>query len=498
MPKARRNKNKGITLIKKANNLIESRYKFNQWETRIFTSILVNIKREDTDFRTYRIWYKDIIKMYGLKSGDSYRLLREAAQSLMKKSFFIAYETAEGISRETQYHILRKIDYMQDGQYGDKVENNEYIDIEFEKEMKPWLLELKKNFTTYDIKDIVKLAVYPLRVYELLKQYQSIGRRKLGVEEIKVMFEVTEQYKMFGDFFRWVIKPSVRDINKYTDITVTEVNKIKTGRKVTALEFIFHGKMNANLKEFPKGDLSPLLPIRFKGSDSDHKIPTLSLSIDLEENEKDRLFKEFHKDVVLRFGVTPTVFLQLLNTFNRGQIQQAIEVTNRAKFNQQIKSSIAGFFIHALKGGYTDEKVEAKKRKNRAEELKQYKEELKRLEEQKLKSITEKIKEVTAYNPEVTVKAIEQLTGDVEIKKRVAYKESQMKRALTVEDYRKDNILRDAVIKQIILLEEMTFRVLKRLVRKLTLRNFYNIIHFLLITYSPARFNYIFYGKYIC
>jgi len=457
MSKTKRNKNKGITLIKKANNLIESRYKFNQWETRIFSSILLEIKRGDTDFKTYRIWYKDVIKKYGLKSGDSYKLLREAAQSLMKKSFFIAYETDQGISRETQYHIIRKIDYMQDGQYGDKVENNEYIDIEFEEEMRPFLLELKRNFTTYDSKNIVKLAVYPMRVYELLKQYQRIGRRKLGVEEIKVMFEITEQYKLFGDFYRWVIKPSVRDINKYTDLTVTEVNKIKTGRKVTALEFIFHGKMNANTKELPKGDLPPISPIRIKEHGENQEMPTLSLSMDLEENDKDVLFKEFHKDVVNRFGVTPTVFLQLLNTFNRGQIQQAIEVTNRAKFNQQIKSSVAGFFIYALKGGYTDEKVEAKKRKNRKGELYEYKVALQRLNEQKTKSISEKLKEVTTRNPAITKKAIEQLKEDAELKRTIAKKEAEVKRKLGLEDFRKDRTLRDAVVNRIISLDKAPF-----------------------------------------
>ncbi len=456
MSKTKRKTNKGITLIKKANDLIESRYKFDQWETRIFASILTEIKKDDTDFRTYRIWYKDVIKTFGLKSGDSYRLLREAAQSLMKKSFFVAYETEEGISRETQYHIIRKIDYMQEGQSGKKVENNEYIDIVFEQEMKPWLLELKKNFTTYDIKNITKLAVYPMRVYELLKQYQSIGRRKLGVEEIKVMFEVTEQYKLFGDFFRWVIKPSVRDINKYTDLIVTEVNKIKTGRKVTALEFIFHGKTQEAVKQIRGITNKSQLTIHL-ANQSKKLVLDLPVEADLTENEQDKLFKEFHEDVVQRFGVTPTVFIKLLDKYSQAQVKQAVEVTNRAKFNQQIKSTTAGFFIYALKNGYTDEKIEAKKRKQKKEGTEEYKRELVLLEEQKAKSITEKIKEVTAVKPAVTAKAIALLNQNPNLKLKIAAKEKKLNRTLVVEDYRKDAILREAVINKIIVIEEKAF-----------------------------------------
>ena len=43
-------KNQGIVVIKKSNQLIEARYKFDVWETRIFLSVLSNIKRDDEDF----------------------------------------------------------------------------------------------------------------------------------------------------------------------------------------------------------------------------------------------------------------------------------------------------------------------------------------------------------------------------------------------------------------------------------------------------------------
>ena len=74
--------NKGIKLIKKSNELIEARYKFDIWETRIFTSVLGQIAREDEDFQVYRIYLRDIIKEFGINNGNAYDLLRVAADSL--------------------------------------------------------------------------------------------------------------------------------------------------------------------------------------------------------------------------------------------------------------------------------------------------------------------------------------------------------------------------------------------------------------------------------
>lgn len=441
---AKRNKrgktNKGIVLIKKSNNLIESRYKFDIWETRVFLSVLAQIRRDDDDFQVYRIWYKDVIKTFGLKSGDSYSLLRQAAQSLMGKSFFVSYEN-EGVMREKQYHILREIDYLKKGQAGKAVENNEYIDVTVEQKMKPLLLQLQKNFTAYDLRNIVKLGVYPVRIYELLKQYQTIGKRKLEVEEMKRMFEVTGQYNLFGDFFRWIVKPAIKEINKHTDITITDVEKIKEGRRVVALRFFFHLKKADELRKAHGESIQTKLefdyPIKNK------EIP--STVEEVAETKKDKLFNTFHKDVVKRFGVTPSVFLKLLDKYSEEEVAQAIRVTNRANYQQQIKTNIAGFFILALKNGYTDPKEEAQKKKIAAAQKNKIAAEKELLEATKAQQINDKIREMVTANPELTEKAISKIAKSRIAKVIIKEKEEKLGRPLDVEDYRQDRTLREFV-----------------------------------------------------
>lgn len=436
---------KGIILIKKSNNLIESRYKFDIWETRFFLSVLGQIRREDEEFQVYRIWYRDVIKAFGLKSGDSYACLRTAAQSLMGKSFFVNYEE-NGVVREKQYHILREIDYLKPGQESKATESQEYIDVTVEQKMRPLLLQLQRNFTAYDLRNIVKLGVYPVRVYELLKQYESIGHRKLEVEEMKKMFEVVDQYKLFADFYRWVITPAVKEINAHTDLTITKVEKIKEGRRVVSLRFSFHVKSEDVLRKMRGEPQQKQLDFGFDQEaydemDNDHSPES--------ETEKDKLFNLFHEEVVQKFGVTPSAFLQLLEEYTEDQVSQAIRVTKRAKAANQIKSTAAGFFVNALKGGYTDQKEEEVKRSVEAEKKKEedslLKAQIEYLKDEQAIRINERIREVTTENPGITEQAIQTIQENTLFKVLIQKKAKELGRELQVEDYRQDRKLRELV-----------------------------------------------------
>lgn len=444
--KRKRKKNNRIILIKKANDLIESRYKFDIWETRIFLSVLSQIRKEDQEFQTYRIRYRDVIKQFGLKSGDSYAYLRDGAKNLMEKKFVVNYEK-KGVGREKLYHILRSVDVMQDGEEGKKGSvNNEYIDVVVEDMMRPLLLQLQKNFTAYDLENVKELGVYPIRVYELLKQYQKIGQRKLGVLEMKRMFEVEDKYRLFGDFNRWVIRPAIKDINNSTDLLVTDIERIKEGRRVVALRFTFRKKTEIELAEMRGEDISQLsLDLAAEA------VPVTNepdVEVVVSKTEKDELFDRYHRDVIERFGVTPSVFLHLLDKHTPEAIDQAIRVTNRAKYNQQIKKSVAGFFVQALREGFSDEKEsKTKKQANRLADL----------AVRKKAAINDKIREITTRDPKIAAKAVKQLRADPISKIFITTKEDGLGRKLTLEDFRQDRELADAVKAKIMELAKEDF-----------------------------------------
>ncbi len=389
MAKSKNKGNKGIILIKKSNNLVESKYKFDIWETRFFLSVLAQIRREDTDAQVYRIRYKDIIKIFSLKSGDSYAFLRDAARALMSKSVQINYEE-NGIERIKEVHLIGTIDYLKEGHK--KVldmGNHEYIDVTIQQEMRPFLLQLSKNFTAYDLRNITKLSVYSIRLYELLKQYETFGVRTLSIEEMKAMFQVEAQYALYADFYRWVIKPSEAEINKHTDLSIIEVEKLKEGRKVVALRFRFRTK---TAQELTKMRGSPFQETLFDGLPAPQTVEIKAEIVEevrvittdkkgikekkggeiakisaetptetaaTESSEQDKLILELLPFVVTKFGVSFKVFMGLIEQYTEGEIKRAVEVTEKAVQTGKIEN-VAGFFVEAVRAKYIDPKQKKK------------------------------------------------------------------------------------------------------------------------------------------
>ena len=75
----------------------------------------------------------------------------------------------------------------------------------------------------------------------------------------------------------------------------------------------------------------------------------------------DKLFLHFSPIVISDFGVTPTVFLKLLEKYTEGEVLQAIYMTNQEKEKGKVQNS-AGFFVEALKNGYQNPKEVVKKK----------------------------------------------------------------------------------------------------------------------------------------
>jgi plasmid replication initiation protein len=462
LQKSKSSKNKGIALVKKSNQLIEARYSFSVWEMRFFLSVIAQIHRDDDDFRVYRVWFRDIVKMFGLnKNHNSYDLLREGANKLMDKSFYVRYED-NGSPREVRYHILRKIDYSAIGKEEGRVESQEFIDISIEQEMKPFLLQLQKSFTTYDLRNIVKLGVYPIRIYELLKQYETIGKRTLIYEELKTMLEL-EHYSMFGTFYQRIVAPAVEEINKNTDLLVYEVEKIKEGKKVVALEFYFRRKTEEELANISRTKMPAKLregmtrpPFNKEAFEQINDNP-LDTS-DLNGNGKDQLFALLYPKVVESLGVTPLVFADLVKIYSEEQFNQAIRVTNRAKIEGQIKTNASGFFIQALKNGYTDQKEElAKKKKKEEKQKSDAQAKAIDIQEERELAIRNRIRELVSEKPYITDQAIEYLQTDKKAQILISELQALYGRPLEIEDYRQNKDLRTMVLDAIMELNKNAF-----------------------------------------
>jgi plasmid replication initiation protein len=118
----------------------------------------------------------------------------------------------------------------------------------FAQDIFPYLSELKNTFTKYKLEHIGKMTcIYAIRLYELLAQWQSTGKREIELDWLKKQFQLDEGYDRMNNFKARVLDPAVKDINEYSNFQVSWTQR-KTGRRVTHLTFEFSEKQPAKAK----------------------------------------------------------------------------------------------------------------------------------------------------------------------------------------------------------------------------------------------------------
>ncbi len=299
------NKTPSVKLVRKANNLVEGKYRFDIWEMRVFTKMLTMILPSDEDFKEYRIYLKEVIDDFNLSADkQSYKLLKEGAIKLMKKEIKIIRDTDEG-EKEFLTHIAVGLDSFTNRTQGS------YVDISFHPKMKPFLLQLQTQFLMYDVRNVLQLqSSYSVRIYELLKQYEKIGKRIFTVDDLKETLAVMDKYPLYANFKQRIIMKAQEDLATYTDIRFT-FEEIKKGRAIQSI--IFTIKSNKVIVEERKL-LAPIINNIFEENSSNVQIYNLIKEFPgVNQNTINEWFTKYnHEYIVERVNI-------LLKQINKGK-----------------------------------------------------------------------------------------------------------------------------------------------------------------------------------
>ena len=128
--------------------------------------------------------------MLGLQGSTKYTEIKEITKDLMSKS--IEIPQADG------GWLLAN--WISSAKY---IKGEGIIDLSFSPDLKPYMLQLKNQFTSYQLSNILSLhSTYSIRLYELLKKWQHLGQvGKFPVEDLKLKFRiVTEYYQAIQSF----------------------------------------------------------------------------------------------------------------------------------------------------------------------------------------------------------------------------------------------------------------------------------------------------------
>lgn len=230
------NKEKNQVLF--SNNLIEAKYKLGVVEQKIIHRVLTQINVYDKELKFFRVHISDFCDLLG-KTNNRKTVINNACENLRKTDIRIKTEN----KTEIKTTWFSSAEYFPNGM----------IELEISRKLSPYLLELKRNFTRYDFFNIIHFkSQYSIRMYQLLKQYDKIGKRDMYLDELKEYFQVKNEYEKYANFKQKILKVAQKEINNLADISF-EFEEVKKGRKIDKIKFyIFqkkHIEVNSKLED---------------------------------------------------------------------------------------------------------------------------------------------------------------------------------------------------------------------------------------------------------
>ena len=221
--------------------LVNAKYKLKTSEMKFILCAMTQLdSKNDEILKEYEIKVSELEQK--LQTEQNETRLKQFAKKLMSKPLEVATEDGWIVA-----NWFSDIEYIR-GQAKFKVR--------FSEKLKPYLLQLKERFVTYNLKYILPLtSTYSVRIYQLLKEYEKLTKRYFDVEELMEVLQVPKSYRSYTNFNAKVLQVAKRELLEHTDICF-DMEEDKTGRKVTKLIFrIYKNTRKADVENNQKPSL---------------------------------------------------------------------------------------------------------------------------------------------------------------------------------------------------------------------------------------------------
>lgn len=226
-------------LVVKDNALIEASHKLSEVEQRLILLAIVKGREfcdniEQLKDKELTIHADDYMQAFGVERQPAYRALKSAVLGLFEAKWGYKYVNEKGKT------VVRYERFTQSAEY---VENGAEVKFMFANAIIPMLVELERNFTTYEITQVANLqSRYAMRLYEFLIRFKTSKKLEITLENLRFRFGLLEhEYSRMSDFKKDVLDLAVKQINEHTDITA-KYEQHKKGRTITGFTFTFKYK----------------------------------------------------------------------------------------------------------------------------------------------------------------------------------------------------------------------------------------------------------------
>ena len=203
-------------------------------ELRFFSIYLSKINSRDLSTRTVKFKLADFQKIMNFKELKISQL-RSATDSLLTKLVHLPKESG-GYST---FQLFKKCDV-------DKDETGEwFVLIDAHDDALPLMFDFKDRYFKYELWNALRLkSANQIRMYEILKQYETIGKREIKVSDLRELLGIApNEYPRWDNFKDRVLDSCQKALKQTTDICYT-YERGKTGQGGKWITIIFHISKN--------------------------------------------------------------------------------------------------------------------------------------------------------------------------------------------------------------------------------------------------------------
>lgn len=203
--------------IYQSNYLIEAKFCLTTLEHKIIRLIASMINYNDSKFEECHFKVSELAELFCCNKKSIYKQIENVSKLLMSR--YIEIKDIDNPKRWAMFHLI-----------GSCKLNNGLLSIRIDDEMRPFYFELQQ-YTKYQLRNILEFkGKYSFRIYELMKQYEKLGKREIQIKELKEMLQINEKsYSNYSNICKRILLPAQTEINKTTDI-VFEFKGLKSGK----------------------------------------------------------------------------------------------------------------------------------------------------------------------------------------------------------------------------------------------------------------------------
>lgn len=218
--------------VNMSNLLVRAAHGLNLVEKRIVMACVSQLdsmrlgEREEYNQSLVKLSAKKYGDSFGIDMKNAYFELKSASERLFERYIVMMRETPKGV-KEHKFRWVSGVMYQ---------EGAGTIELNFTREVMPYLTFLRNNYTSYNLGMASALrSVYSWRLLELFKSWETTKELFITLEDFRHTMEIPDSY-VYADVRVKCIEVAIKELQEKNNLEITWT-PIKKGRAVASLRF---------------------------------------------------------------------------------------------------------------------------------------------------------------------------------------------------------------------------------------------------------------------